>query len=182
MSIVGGAPLHSTRRTAAATPARRARDVQRAVRRFVETVKVLTEFWWKLGRFRLQPKCHRANAICRATGAQFRPKATGGPPSCDFQLHIESSAAGSVNVADVSVVPTRRVFRIGFRSDGYAGSLTATPPLLSTFRQQRAARARFRTRPIRRGRSRADAGLFLRHPRRGATMRWGQSVRLDLFM
>jgi len=47
-----------------------------------------------------------------------------------------------VNVADLSVVPTRRVFRIGFRLDGYAGSLTATPPLLSTFRQQRAARAR----------------------------------------
>jgi hypothetical protein len=70
----------------------------------VETVRVLTEFWWKLGLFRLQRKCHGANAIRRAMDAPFRLKATGGPPSCDFQLHIESSAAGSVNVGDLSVI------------------------------------------------------------------------------
>jgi tRNA G46 methylase TrmB len=29
--------------------------------------------------------------------SQFRPKATGGPLSCDFWLHIESRAAGSVS-------------------------------------------------------------------------------------
>src|SRR2546428_9464378 len=100
--MTGGTRLHSTR-TAAATQARRARDVSRSGRRFVETVRVLTEFWWKLGRLRLQRKCHCANANRRAMGAQFRRKATCGPPSCDSQLHIKSSAAGSVNVGDLSV-------------------------------------------------------------------------------
>src|SRR5437899_10983356 len=96
--MTGGTRLHSTT-TTAATQARRARDVERSGRRFVETVRVLTEFWWKLGGLRLQRKCHCANAIRPPMGAQFSPKATCGPPSCDSQLHIESSAAVSVNMA-----------------------------------------------------------------------------------